>query len=52
MDVDFLVGTGIYLTLRLGFLQFTHQGYALKPAFSPAKQDRDSEGDISHFQAL
>lgn len=50
--LTFLVGTGVYLTLRLGFLQFTQLPYALKLAFSPAKQDRDSEGDISHFQAL
>ncbi|MEN6327371.1 MAG: sodium:alanine symporter family protein [Syntrophomonas sp.] len=47
-----LVGTGIYLTLRLGFWQFRTLGYALKLAFSPAKQDKTSEGDISHFQAL
>jgi len=48
----FLVGTGIFLTIRLGFLQFFKLPYALKLAFSPSKQDRQSEGDISHFQAL
>lgn len=47
-----LVGTGIFLTLRLGFLQFTELPYALKLAFSPSQQDRKSKGDISHFQAL
>jgi AGCS family alanine or glycine:cation symporter len=47
-----LVGTGVYLTLRLGFWQFRTLGYALKLAFSPSKQDSESEGDISHFQAL
>ncbi|MCL6477582.1 MAG: sodium:alanine symporter family protein [Peptococcaceae bacterium] len=47
-----LVGTGIYLTLRLGFLQFFTLPYALKLAFSPAQQDKQSKGDISHFQAL
>ncbi len=47
-----LVGTGIFLTLRLGFLQFTTLPYALKLAFSPAQQDKKSKGDISHFQAL
>lgn len=47
-----LVGTGIFLTFRLGFLQFRQLGYALKLAFSPAQQDRTSEGDISHFAAL
>lgn len=47
-----LVGTGIFLTLRLGFLQFSSLPYALKLAFSPAQQDKKSKGDISHFQAL
>lgn len=47
-----LVGTGIFLTLRLGGIQFTHLGYALKLAFSPNQQDHKSEGDISHFAAL
>lgn len=46
-----LVGTGIFLTLRLGFLQFSLLPYSLKLAFSK-KQDKKSEGDISHFQAL
>ena len=50
--LTFLVGTGIYLTLRLGFLQFSNLPYALKLAFSPASQDKKSAGDISHFQAL
>lgn len=46
-----LVGTGIYLTIRLGFLQIRSLPYALKLAFS-RNQDKESEGDISHFQAL
>ncbi|MDK2822031.1 MAG: alanine or glycine:cation symporter, family [Clostridia bacterium] len=46
-----LVGTGIFLTLRLGLLQFRTLPYALKLAFSP-RQDKRSEGDISHFQSL
>ncbi|WP_088102723.1 alanine/glycine:cation symporter family protein [Halalkalibacter urbisdiaboli] len=46
-----LVGTGIYLTFRLSFLQFSTLPYALKLAFS-RKQDKNSEGDISHFQSL
>lgn len=46
-----LVGTGIYLTLRLGFIQITQLPYALKLAFS-RQQDKSSEGDVSHFQAL
>jgi len=46
-----LVGTGIYLTLILKGLQFT----TLLPSLHLAlikRRDRDSEGDISHFQAL
>ncbi|MDY7046475.1 sodium:alanine symporter family protein [Virgibacillus sp. M23] len=47
-----IVGTGLYLTFRLGFLQFRTLPYALKLAFSPAKQDKKSKGDISHYEAL
>ncbi|AVQ98259.1 alanine/glycine:cation symporter family protein [Oceanobacillus sp. M65] len=47
-----IVGAGLYLTLRLGFLQFRTLPYALKLAFSPARQDKKSKGDISHYQAL
>ncbi|MDO5058289.1 MAG: sodium:alanine symporter family protein, partial [Lautropia sp.] len=48
-----LVGTGIYLTLRLMFLQVTLLPMALKQAFWPAKDKTDDhEGDISHFGAL
>lgn len=47
-----LVGTGIFLSLRLRFLQFPSLPYAIKLAFSPVQQDRRSPGDISHFQAL
>lgn len=46
-----LVGTGIYLTVRLGFLQLRLLPYSLKLAFSKS-QDKKSDGDISHFQAL
>lgn len=46
-----IVGTGIYLTFRIGFLQIFLLPYSLKIAFSK-KQDKKSEGDISHFQAL
>ncbi|MFT7682287.1 MAG: AGCS family alanine or glycine:cation symporter [Moritella dasanensis] len=51
-----LVGTGIYLTLRLGFLQITKLPLALKYLFSADKSDGASEnhkqGDISSFAAL
>ena len=46
-----IIGTGIYLTLRIGFLQIRLLPYSLKLAFSK-NQDTDSEGDISHFEAL
>lgn len=46
-----LVGTGIYLTFRLGILQLRLLPYSLKLVFSK-NQDKKSEGDISHFQAL
>ena len=46
-----LVGTGLYLTIRMGALQFSMLPYALKLAFSK-KQDNKSPGDISQFQAL
>lgn len=46
-----LVGTGIFLTVRLRFLSFRYLPYALKLAFSK-NQDEQSEGDVSHFQAL
>lgn len=48
-----LVGTGVYLTLRLGFLQFKTLPYALRLAFKPDKKKKPGEkGDISHYQAL
>ena len=46
-----LIGTGIYLTIRLEFVQFRHLFRALKMIFMPPHDDR-SPGDISHFQAL
>ncbi|UII56523.1 sodium:alanine symporter family protein [Cytobacillus spongiae] len=46
-----LVGTGLYLTIRIGFLQIRLLPYSLKLAFTK-KQDKTSDGDISHFQAL
>lgn len=46
-----IVGTGLFLTLRIGFYQFSSLPYALKLAFSK-NQDQTSKGDISHFQSL
>lgn len=50
-----LVGTGIFLTIRLGFPQFKHTSYALKLIFKGALKKDDSakeEGEITPFQAL
>ena len=48
--IIFLVGTGLYLTIRLAFFSFRMLPYSLKLVFS--KADTKSEGDITHFQAL
>jgi AGCS family alanine or glycine:cation symporter len=47
-----LVGTGIFLTIRLRGLQIRGLFYSLYLAFFKRKEDDDQEGDISHFQAL
>lgn len=47
-----LVGTGIFLTVRLRGLQVRGLFYSLKLAFFHQKEDDDEAGDISHFQAL
>ncbi len=54
-----LIGTGVYLTFRLGFIQVTRLGFGLKEAFLPkpktgaeAEKQKKHRGDISHFQAL
>ena len=56
--LTFLVGTGVYLSLRLFFLQFTMLPFALKQAFTPHKKHgrkadgSDHEGDVTQFGAL
>lgn len=47
-----LVGTGIWLTIRLRGIQFTQLWGALYLALVKRKEDSDQPGDISHFQAL
>lgn len=47
-----LVGTGIFLTIRLRGLQIRGLFYSLYLAFFKRKEDDEQEGDISHFQAL
>ena len=47
-----LVGTGVFLTIRLKFIQFRWLGFGLKTAFSPRRQQKGFKGDISHFKSL
>jgi len=49
--VILLLGTGLYLTLRLGFVQFRRlaHGFAVT---SGKYDDPDEPGDVPHFQAL
>ncbi len=44
-----LVGTGLFLTIRLKGMQFWALGHAIKLIFT---KEKDAKGDISHFQAL
>ncbi|MEK5037175.1 alanine/glycine:cation symporter family protein [Sporosarcina sp. FSL K6-3457] len=46
-----LVGTGIFLTARLAFIQVRLLPYSLKQVFSK-NHDKKADGDISQFQAL
>lgn len=47
-----LVGTGIYLTLRLGVIQIRKLPIAFKYLFSKQDEDSKGEGDVTSFQAL
>lgn len=48
-----LVGTGIFLTVRLKFLPWRNLGYAIKSIFDKDKSAKsDHKGDISPFQSL
>jgi len=49
--IPLLLGTGLYLTIRLGGLQFIRLGAALRLGLLRRK-DPGSAGDISQFQAL
>ncbi|WP_044416441.1 alanine/glycine:cation symporter family protein [Halarcobacter anaerophilus] len=44
-----LVGTGLFLTIRLKGMQFWALGHAIKLIFH---KEKSAKGDISHFQAL
>lgn len=48
-----LLGTGLYLTIRLGFFQFTHLGFAWKQTFGRAfGKKKEGDGAISPTQAV
>ena len=47
-----LLGTGIWLTVRLGGLQFTKLVPALRLAFINRHDGLEEDGDVSHYQAL
>jgi len=49
-----LVGTGLYLTIRLGFFQFTQIGHAWKNTFGRyfAKTKEEEGVAITSFQAV
>ncbi|TWI37164.1 alanine/glycine:cation symporter family protein [Paracoccus sulfuroxidans] len=49
--IPLLLGTGLYLTIRLGGIQIVRLGAALRLGLLKRKDD-DAEGDISQFQAL
>lgn len=47
-----LVGTGLYLTIRLGLLQVVKLPLALRYLFTKDKDDDSGDGDVSSFAAL
>ena len=48
-----LVGTGIYLSVRMGFLQFRKFGYAMKNTVGKIFQKQTAgEGEVTPFQAV
>ena len=49
--ITLLVGTGVYLTIRLGLVQLLHFGHALR-CISGKYDQPEEAGDISHFRAL
>ena len=49
--VVILLGTGLFLTVKLGFIQFRRLGHGFKVA-TGRYDDPDEPGDVSHFQAL
>lgn len=46
-----IVGGSLFLTIRLGFLQFTKFGFAMKETFGKMFAKQEGEGTVSPFQA-
>jgi AGCS family alanine or glycine:cation symporter len=46
-----LIGTGVYLTIRLRFVQVTQMKHSLQ-VIAGRYDDPNEQGDLSHFQAL
>jgi AGCS family alanine or glycine:cation symporter len=49
--VILLLGTGLYLTVRTGFIQIRHLGHGFGVT-TGKYDDPDDPGDVTHFQAL
>ena len=48
-----LVGTGIYLSVRVGFIQFSKFGYVMKNTIGKVFSKQDAgEGEVTPFQAV
>ncbi|MBQ3987998.1 MAG: sodium:alanine symporter family protein, partial [Ruminococcus sp.] len=48
-----LVGTGLYLSIRSGFLQFTRFGYAMRNTVGKIfKKQTAGKGEVTPFQAM
>lgn len=47
-----LLGTGIYLTIRLRGIQFRHSGYGFKLMFGKTDSKEGGRGEISNFEAV
>ncbi|MFB9223126.1 alanine/glycine:cation symporter family protein [Paracoccus cavernae] len=50
--IPLLLGTGLYLTIRLGGIQLVRLGAALRLGLIKRHDDEGAEGDISQFEAL
>lgn len=46
-----LVGGSLFLTIRLGFVQFVHFGFAMKETFGKIFHKQEGEGTVTPFQA-